>query len=148
MNRRVFDDNYDDMLDMPHHVSKVHPQMTMQQRAAQFSPFAALSGHGEAVQEAQRLTDDKLDLDERQKIELDEKLQILLQHLKEQPKLHIVYFIPDDKKAGGEYVSKEGKIRKFDPYEKTLIMADGTRIAIDQISELKGELFDNLDYNF
>lgn len=148
MNRRVFDDNYDDMLDMPHHVSKVHPQMTMQQRAAQFSPFAALSGHGEAVQEAQRLTDDKLDLDERQKIELDEKLQILLQHLKEQPKLHIVYFIPDDKKAGGEYVSKEGKTRKFDPYEKTLIMADGTKIAIDQISELNGELFDNLDYNF
>ena len=75
-------------------------------------------------------------------------MQILLQHLKEQPKLHIVYFIPDDKKAGGKYVSKEGQIQKFYPYEKTLIMADGTKIAIDQISELNGELFDNLDYNF
>lgn len=145
---RVFDDNYDDIIDLPHPEPKNHPRMTNYQRAAQFSPFAALTGHDAAVREAYRLTDQRIELDERQKTELDEKFLIITQHLQEKPEIRITYFVPDQKKEGGEYVSVEGAVKKIDFYEKKIIMYDGTKIDLDQVYGISGEILENPEFNF
>ena len=131
---------YDDILDLPHPTSKKHPRMSMYARAAQFAPFAALTGYGDAIKETARITDQQLELDENEKALLNEKLQLLRQHLPGKPKITITYFVPDTKKAGGSYQTITGSVKKLQEYEHRLIMTDGTIIPIDAIIELYGDI--------
>ena len=109
-------DKYKEIIDLPHPVSKKHPQMSLRDRAAQFSPFAALTGHSDAIDEAARLTDRRIELDESQIAELDGKLQIIAERIGEHPTVAVTWFRPDEKKAGGAYVEKTGAVKKIDGY--------------------------------
>ena len=131
---------YDDILDLPHPTSKKHPRMSMAARAAQFAPFAALTGYGDAIKETARITDQQLELDENEKARLNEKLQLLRQHLPGKPKITITYFVPDTKKAGGSYQTITGFVKKLQEYERRLIMTNGTIIPLDTIIELYGDV--------
>lgn len=133
--------NYDDIIHLPHHVSKKHPQMSISDRAAQFAPFAALTGHGAAIKETARLTDARIELDESAKTILDEKLRIIQETLDERPEITVTYFQPDEKKAGGRYVSATGIVKKIDLYRRSVLMEDGRWIPILDIFEIEGELF-------
>lgn len=127
---------YADIIDLPHHVSQRHPQMPMEKRAAQFSPFAAVSGHDDAIHEMARLTDEQLELTEDEIAVIDEKLQWLRAHIKEQPEITITYFKPDEKKNGGAYVTVTGSAKKIDEFERVLVLRDGAVIAIPHIISL------------
>lgn len=131
------DERYADIINLSHHVSSKHPQMSISDRAAQFSPFAALTGHEEAIKETARLTEERIELDDDRKSRLNEKLQIILGNNEKYPEVSIIYFLPDAKKTGGSYVSYTGRLKKIDEYEKVLVMTDGVRIKIDQIYEIK-----------
>ena len=124
---------YDDIINLSHHVSSRHPQMPMMNRAAQFSPFAALTGYDDAVRETARLTDEKIELDEYEKEELDRKIQWLGSHLDEHIPVSITYFQPDDRKAGGTYEEIVDTIRKINVYEHEILLTKGTKIPIMNI---------------
>ena len=132
---------YDDIINLPYHGSTTHPQMSMINRAAQFSPFAALSGYDDALDETARLTDEKIELSEGSIREINEKLRFLMAHPSDQSELTIMYFIPDEKKAGGRYSSITGKIMKIREYEQEIEMIDGTRIAIGHILSIDSDVF-------
>lgn len=136
---------YDDIINMPHHTSTKRPRMSMIDRAAQFSPFAALTGYDAAVKETARLTDRRIELDEYEKLALDEMLQVIQEHLKEKPEVEITFFQPDERKSGGAYLSTAGTIKKIDYYERNVVMADGKKIPIDEIYQINGDLFRFLD---
>ena len=127
---------YDDILNLPHHTSAVQPAMPMQNRAAQFAPFAALVGYDALIRETARLTDQKAELDESVKAELNEKLRLLLELLPQQPEVTITYFQPDNRKAGGAYRITSGIVRKFLHSENLLVMMDGSKIPVDAIAAL------------
>lgn len=129
---------YDDIINLPHHVSTKRPHMTAINRAAQFSPFAALTGHGAAIKETARLTDKRIELDEYMKAALNNKLQILLDQFKKYPEIEITYFRPDTRKNGGTYVTTTGIAKKIDEYERVIIMTDGMTIHIDEIIRIEG----------
>ena len=128
---------YDDIINMPHHVSTTHPQMPLHDRAAQFSPFAALTGHEDAIKEAARLTDEWMEPDDDRKSELNEKLQELLARIEEKPPVTVTYFIPDEQKAGGTYVTVTGKLKKINEYDRMLVLEDGLTIACDRICDIE-----------
>ena len=132
---------YADIINLPHHVSTVHPQMTMAQRAAQFSPFAALVGYEDVIEETARQTDSKRELDETEKAELDRKLCVIESHLAEKPVVEIEYFIPDKTKAGGEYVFKSGAVEKIVSAER-IVVVGGEAIRIDRIVGIEGKMFE------
>ena len=136
-------EKYADILHLPHHVSPTRRRMTMAERAAQFSPFAALVGYEGAVQETARMTDQHIDLSEDEKAVLDQKQQIILWALEqgEQPKVTVTYFRPDGKKDGGEYLRHSGNIKKVHVAKKVLFFLDGTEIPFCHIVELSGDLF-------
>lgn len=136
---------YDDMLDMPHHVSMNHPQMSLRDRAAQFSPFAALTGYDDAIIETARLTDQRIELSDSDKALLDQKLHILMDHISERPFIEISYFLPDQKKKGGKYTTISGNIKRVDEYKHCIFLTDGQRIPIDEIIHFGGEVFSKLD---
>ena len=125
---------YDDIINLPHPNSAKHPRMSMIDRAAQFSPFAALTGHGAAIEETARLTDRRIELTEEEKTVLDEKLRLLLETGGEGM---ITYFLPDARKDGGAYVTKLGTIKKIDPLEGRVILTDRTAIPIKDILEIE-----------
>lgn len=127
---------YDDIIELPHHVSTSHPHMEIIDRAAQFLPFAALTGHEAAIKETARLTNKRIELDENRKEVLNEKLMLVVERIDEQPVLSITYFEPDDKKDGGSYITVEGVVKKYDGYESQLVLLDGTQILIDDIIEI------------
>lgn len=129
------------MLDMPHHVSSRHPQMPMEKRAAQFSPFAALTGYGDAVEEAARLTDQKAELTDEILDGVNLKLNILSDHLQEKPVIHVTYFQKDTRKEGGRYITVTDTIRKIDKFHKVILMDNGTEVPVEEISAIEGELF-------
>ena len=135
------DHPYSDIIDLPHHVSKDRPHLSMRQRAAQFSPFAALVGYDEVIEETRRQTDLKRELDETEKAELDRKLSVIASRLAEKPIVVIEYFVPDKTKAGGEYVFKSGTVVKILQVQKKLVLGDGTEIRIEDIADISGELF-------
>ena len=135
---------YDDILHLPHPTSKKHPRMPISDRAAIFSPFAALTGHAAAIQETARLTDQKMELDEDTKAELDRRQAILLEHIGEQPEVTITWFCPDEKKSGGAYVVTVGRLKRVDETAGTLRLADGMTIALDEIVDLQSDLFQGL----
>ena len=132
---------YDDMLFLPHPDPKTHPRMSPQDRAAQFSPFAALTGHSAVLREAARQTQERLQLDEYQEDALSRKLSLLLEHLEEEPEVQLSYFKEDARKAGGEYVEREGRVKKIDLYGRVLVMEDGTKVPLDDLFRLDGALF-------
>lgn len=132
---------YDDIINLPHPISKTHPRMSIADRAAQFAPFAALTGHEEAIQETARLTDEKAELDENAKAALDEKLRMIQEMLSQRPEITITYFCSDDKKKGGHYVSTTGQMKKIDVNGQAVVMMDGLWIPIGDIWEIEGEMF-------
>lgn len=136
---------YDDIIMIPHHVSKKHPQMSPLNRAAQFSPFAALTGYDAAIQEAQRLTDSFNEIDESKEIELNEQFSFIRENLDKQPELKITCFQPDEKKSGGSYITVCGRIKKIDEYNRQVVFVDGTTLSIDYILSMQGELFSRMD---
>lgn len=133
--------NYDDIINLAHHVSSTRARMPVSDRAAQFSPFAALTGHDAAIKETARLTDECMELDESSKTILNEKLQIIMERIKEQPEITVTYFRPDEKKTGGAYINVTGYVKKIDEYQRVVVMMEGTRIPIEQIVEMGGEVF-------
>ena len=135
---------YDDIINLPRHVSTKRPPMSNLDRAAQFAPFAALTGHEEAVKETARMTDRRLELGEHEKQALDQKLRIIVDRLEDFPQVTIRYFIPDSKKAGGQYVKVSGSVKKVDEYERLLIMSNDIKIPIEEIIEINGEIFSAL----
>lgn len=135
---------YDDIINLPHHVSATRPQMTAIDRAAQFSPFAALTGYDAAIRETARLTDERVELDEYRKYALSNRLQIIADRIKEHPGIAITYFLPDAKKNGGAYVTVISKAEKIDEYERVIIMTDGTAIPIDEIISIDGQIFETM----
>lgn len=138
-------EKYDEIMSLPHHVSKTRPQMPMADRAAQFSPFAALAGYDSAIRETGRLTDEKIEPDEESLTALNVRYQMLMDVLAEGPEVRITYFKPDEKKAGGAYVTTVGEVRKIDDFEQAIIMQDGTRIPMEDVLSLEGELFSVLE---
>lgn len=132
---------YDDIINLQHHQSATHHHMSSYDRAAQFSPFAALTGYEDAVAETARLTDKKVELDEYGKSALNERLNIIQDTLDERPKVSITYFLPDKKKSGGEYVTVSECVTKIDEYEHIVLMQDGSKIPVDDIIEINGDLF-------
>lgn len=139
--------SYDDIIEFPHHVSESRPQMSRIDRAAQFSPFAALTGYETAVRETARLTDVRKELDENVRAMLDGKLQVIQEHLVEQPEITITYFKPDERKSGGSYIDFTGCVKKIDFFEYKVIMEDGMEIPVEDIFEITGSLFDEC-YDF
>ena len=130
----------DDIIHLPHHVSKRHPQMPLYNRAAQFAPFAVLSGHDAAVGETARQTYEQHDLSQSERDRLDRKMSRLLQS-EERPEVGITYFLPDKRKSGGQYRTVTGTIKKVDEIEGRLLLTDGTVIPLDSVSDLRSEVF-------
>lgn len=136
---------YDDIIDLPHHVSTRHPQMSPMDRAAQFSPFAALTGHDAAIKEMARLTEERGELDESRKEELNERLWLIRERLSERPEITFTYFKPDEKKSGGAYLTVTGKVKRIDEYEHQIHLEDGIILLIENIFSIEGELFRGID---
>lgn len=132
---------YDDILHLPHPTSKRHPRMPIADRAAQFSPFAALTGHRAAIEETARVTDRRIELDEDAKEQLDQTLQLLLERIDEQPEITVTWFSPDKKKAGGQYHTATGKLKRIDSREGRLILTDGNQIPLEDLLEIRSESF-------
>ena len=132
---------YDDIIGLPHHVSDKHPRMSMYNRAAQFAPFAALTGHEAALSETARRTDDDRELSENEAEVLDRKLSYLLHSTEDKPVVTVTYFVPDGKKKGGSYRTSSGTIKRFDPDNGILELADGPAIPIIRIKDIDGECF-------
>jgi hypothetical protein len=136
---------YDEIMELSHHVSKTRPQMPMSDRAAQFAPFAALTGYDSAIKETGRLTDERIELDEDALTALNMKYQLLMDALDEESEIKITYFKPDERKAGGEYVSAIGVVKKVDDFERLITMQDGMKIPMDDILSIDGKLFSALE---
>ncbi len=130
---------YDDIINLPHHVSTTHPHMTIAERAAQFSPFAALTGHGDAIRETARLTEDQIVLDEDMLVRLDEKLAELARLLGRgaQPEAAVTYFAPDERKEGGAYLTKRGRVKRVDLTERKVIFTDRTELKTENILDIE-----------
>ena len=128
---------YDEIINLPHHVSTTRPQMPMSDRAAQFAPFAALTGYDSAIKETGRLTDERIELDEEALTALDRKYQLLIEALDDAPEVTIIYFQPDERKAGGQYVSATGTVKKVDTFGRRILLQDGTRIPLDSVYDLR-----------
>ena len=124
---------YDDIINLPHHQSKERPHMSLHDRAAQFAPFAALTGHEDAIKETARLTENEMLLDESIKEEINSKINELSEHLSEKQNVSITYFKPDKKKTGGAYLTDIGVVKKINEAEKILIMDSGMKIPMEQI---------------
>ncbi len=132
---------YDDIINLPHHTSPKRLRMSMLDRAAQFSPFAALTGYDSAIKETARLTEERIELDENEQEALDVQLQIIREHLKEKPEITVTYFQQDVRKAGGAYLSLTGNVKQIDDYEKCIVMMDKQKIPVENVISVDGEIF-------
>jgi hypothetical protein len=132
---------YDAILNLPHHVSTRHTPMSALDRAAQFSPFAALTGHAAAIEETARLTESRMELDDSQIELLEQRLQLIRARLAEQPLVTFTYFQPDEKKSGGAYVSATGIVKKILDQERLIVLEDQTALPIDSLISIEGDLF-------
>ncbi len=132
---------YDDIIHLPHHVSQNHPQMPLRDRAAQFAPFAALTGYEAAIGETARQTTERRELDAQEAAELNRRLTDLAARLKDRPKVTIEYFVPDERKSGGAYFTVAGRVRHISVPEKVLVMEDGTVIPLEDIVSIASKIF-------
>ena len=137
----MIDRNYDDMINMPCPTSSRHPRMPREDRAAQFAPFAALTGYDAAIDETGRLTDQKIDISEDMREKLDLKQNFLADIIDEQPEISVTYFVPDKKKSGGAYVTVNGRLKQIDEYEQLIILTDGKKIPIQEVYSIESDLF-------
>lgn len=135
---------YDAIINLPHHSSTRHAHMAMEDRAAQFSPFAALTGHEEAIGETARLTEEWHEMDEDQAASLDERLQLLYAHLGERPTATFTYFEPDAKKEGGAYRRVSGRVVKILDVGRMIVLEDGKTLPLERLVSIEGELFSQL----
>ena len=133
-------DDYSDIINLSRPVSK-RPRMSLEQRSAQFAPFAALTGYEGQVKETARLTNKKIEINEELKEILNQKIQLIQKKIKEQPQIEITYFIPDSKKDGGRYETVTNSVKKIDTYKGEIILIDGTTIAIDEIIDISSEIY-------
>ena len=136
---------YDAILHLPHHVSKKHPPMPMSDRAAQFAPFAALTGYDAAIRENARLTQERITPAEAELAALDRRFRLLLEHLGERPEVRLTRFRPDERKSGGVYETVSGIVKQIDSIARRIRLLDGTDIPMDDVLMLDGALFDVLD---
>lgn len=136
---------YEDIINLPHQKSKTRKSMPILNRAAQFAPFAALTGYDEAVKETARLTDERMELDEYTKDELNRKLLFLQEHTDDEITATITYFVPDERKSGGEYVSLTGTVKKIKEYENVVVLNDDTEIPIQEILLIESEAFNQIE---
>ena len=136
---------YDEIINLSHHVSTTHPQMPMLKRAAQFLPFAALRGYGDAIKEIQRQTEEKVELEESDLNALNEKMQYLRANLARMPEVTFTYFKPDERKAGGAYLTISGTVKRIDEYRRMIILHDGTKLPMDDIKTIEGEIFAEIE---
>ena len=134
------DNPYADIINLPHHVSKDRPHLTMHQRAAQFSPFAALVGYEDVVHEMERVTTPERELSEDEKVELDRRITIIAAHLNDTPVVTVEYFIPDSRKDGGDYRVKTGKVERISQ-AKRVVVVSGESIRVSRIVRIESELF-------
>ena len=137
--------SYDDIIHLPHHVSATRPHMPITDRAAQFSPFAALTKHGDAIVETARLTQERKELTEDAKTKIEMRLNLLAKQIARQPEVSITYFQPDEMKDGGSYITVAGIVIKIDVYDHIVVMQDKIKIPIKNIFEINGEMFAGLD---
>lgn len=137
---------YADIIDLPHHQSNTRPKMSNYDRAAQFSPFAALTGHAESIKETARLTDEYSEPSEEMKAIMNEKILFLMEQLENHPEITITFFKPDEKKQGGAYITITGLVKKIKTYERQIQMTTGDLIPIDMIFGIDGEIFSRIDY--
>ncbi len=133
--------NYDSIINLPHHVSKKHPQMSNHDRAAQFAPFAALTGYDDAIVETARITSDEIELYGAELDEINAKFAQLLELISEQPEVEITYFVPDKKKSGGKYLNYKGKVKRIDTVNRQMFFVDKTMIELDKIIGIQSEIF-------
>lgn len=139
----MISDKYNDIIRLPHHVSRNRPQMSFSARAAQFAPFAALTGHDDAIRETARLTDDYTDLDEDRLSLLNLRINIINDNIYQRPLISFRCFIPDSRKSGGSYEQFTGNVRIIDEYERMIILTDGTKISIDSVVDINGKIFND-----
>ena len=136
---------YEDIVNLPHHVSRNRPQMPLRERAAQFAPFAALTGYGEAIDETARWTEERREMDENERAVLDSRLRFLSMRLDEQPPVEIEHFVPDSRKTGGAYVRTMGRLVAISPASRMLMLIDGTVISLDNITAIESPLFNTVE---
>ena len=136
---------YEDIINLPHHISPTRQQMPMSDRAAQFSPFAALTGYDAAIKETGRLTDERIELDEEALTALDMKYQLLIDAFDDAPEVTITYFQPDERKAGGKYITATSAVKKVDDFERRITMQNGTKIPMDDVLSIDGKMFPSLE---
>ena len=138
-------DKYKEIINLPHKQSTKRPHMSSLDRAAQFAPFAALTGYDDAVKETARLTDEKIELSEENLNVLNMKYQILVDRLDEEHEVTFTYFVPDGAKSGGAYVTKQGIVKKVDDYERLITLYDGTKIPMDDVLAIDGDFFSSAE---
>lgn len=136
---------YDEIMGLAHHVSKTRPQMPMADRAAQFAPYAALTGYDAVIRETGRLTDARIEPDEEALTALNMKFRLLMDALGDAPEITLLVFRPDARKAGGAYLTVTGRVRKVDEYARLMTLQDGTKIPMDDILDMTGALFSTLE---
>ena len=131
--------NYDDIINLPHHISKTRKQMSIYDRAAQFSPFAALTGHSSALEETSRLVDDRITIDECRKEEINQVLMLIKSNESNHPNVKITYFVPDERKIGGKYETVKGSVRRvyFNERENIVELMDRSKISINDIFDVE-----------
>ena len=127
---------YDDIINLPRHVSPTRQRMSMHDRAAQFAPFAALVGYDDAVAETARLTESRPELDEQEQQAINERLAYIVNHIHEQPNVHIKYFVPDEHKSGGAIIEVSGKVKKISATDGTIVLTDGCIIPIADVMDI------------
>ncbi len=127
---------YDDIINMPHHVSTTRPRMSLYERAAQFSPFAALTGYEDAVAETARLTEDEHQLTDESKLRINEILRKIIDNADQTWHVKVTYFVPDKRKEGGEYVTFCGEVKRIDEYDREIVFFNGDRISVDKIRNI------------
>lgn len=137
--------NYDDILHLSHPTSKTHPRMSREDRAAQFSPFAALTGYEDVVKETGRLTDQRMELTEEEKAVLDARLRMVLEWASTPPVVSITYFQPDTRKSGGSYLTTQGYIKKVEELKRVLVLEGGGEIPIDQIASIDSPILSAME---
>lgn len=136
---------YDDIINLPHPKSSRHAPMSMIDRGAQFSPFAALVGYDDAIRETARLTESRVELDESTKTALDEKIRWIMESMAQKPRVSVTWFRPDERKNGGAYVETAGSVKKVDVYRRCLCMEEGEEISFESIVGIESDLLTHLE---
>lgn len=137
--------SYANIINLPHYEPKCHQRMSIYNRAAQFAPFAALTGYDDAVTETGRLTENEKILNDDLKNVIDMKLQIIEEHIKDDQSIKVLYFVKDKRKDGGKYIEYSGNVKRIDKINQVIIFKDNTRICFDKILDIKAEFIKEID---